>query len=248
MTELISAPQQDTSTISPEALDFVRKAFKKVDNATIVGLLRSIGTKGYDSITARITIVELIWDKLDEARSLLKPHEDFLTWERLYPKSVFNKENDANVPWKIFNGMSAIWASPCVGAFDEMFIEHNTFDIWHDLARYKAVLDIYRPATVKDARKIITAVKNGNTDILIKFCIDDSPDVLEKVKEAAGDKYNSRSGMAKTGRKTVDPRAKAWEKFSEGAWECLVSKMEPKVLIDHIKSLTKTKEFVSQAQ
>lgn len=195
---------------------------------SIAELFRQIGAKGYGAICARIQLVELIWDCLEELHNKLPMEKRFLSWHRFAFYKTFNaqnclkllqKENTHKKSERLID-FTVIW---CVPLLDNsgMKISTNTYFIWHDLAKHQKVLELYKPATTKDARKIISAVKNGDEKILIEYCIDDEETIVDRTKEAAKDDWNSRDGLEVTGRKEVDPARKALLQFYKASSNCL---------------------------
>ena len=225
--------------ITQEQRIFVEKILDKATNTKIAELFRSIGASGYSAITARIEVVDLVWDALEAVRSELEPNDDFVVWERYSQPKTFNRKNAEVVPMVFYNNMFVLWMFPMLEMDKGMKIEENTYVIWHTLAKFKDVLALYKPATIKDARKIITAVKNGDEEILLKYCIDDSDveNIINKVKEASGDSFASKGGNGKAGRPEVDPSHKAFLLFSRYAAECLTFAIPIEDLEKRLKTL-----------
>ena len=227
---------------SQEDINAASSGFKKGATKRLLELYKAIGTSGYEGILARIAIVDLVWDRLEEMREYLKPKHEFVVWEKYAGNKIFsNQENWSVIPREQFNKMTVTWWRPIFDLKEGVRVDEDTYLLWHTFAKFQDVLEIYRPGTLKDARAIITAVRAGDELALVEsYCIIDSPEIVAEVKAAAPEgTYGSRHGLPKTGRPQIDPQDKALLQFTKAGTNCLEVGFDLKDLVNHLKVLAK---------
>lgn len=189
-------------------------------------LLESAHLSSWNGISRRIAVMELVWEVM-EAR-LDDP--EFATYRFDMTAWVAYTRAQRGIRYIRAQRLNQEYLELAAGNK----IETQTWRLWEQFARYKEPLELLMPASVNDARQVISSIKRGKP-FIPKYCISDintEEELKQRVKEASKERFGYKKNLG--GREPSCKKSKLLTALAYAARKCHEGGIEGPQIIETV--------------